>query len=116
MAGAVAKASRDEAGAADEAEATVAAHMALREVMLSDKSGLLHRGDGLIAAAADIACASCNSIHVHGSEADGAELASLIERFVARGLPFSVNMRSSLAKRFAPLAEAAGLAHQADLP
>jgi ribosomal protein S18 acetylase RimI-like enzyme len=100
---------------ADEAEAAIAAHIALRTVMLSDQSGWLHREAGLIAAAADVVCASCNSIHVHGDADEGA-LARLIERFVGRGLPFSVNIRSRLGGRYAPVAAAAGLSLQADLP
>lgn len=100
---------------AAEAEAAIAAHMALREVMLSNRTGWLHREAGLIAAAADVDCASCNSIHVHGN-ADEAALAGLIAHFLERGLPFSVNVRSGLAGRYGPVALAAGLALQAELP
>jgi ribosomal protein S18 acetylase RimI-like enzyme len=117
MGGVVAAKGGDEAqaGAASEAEAAMAAHMALREVMLSNREGWLHREEGLIAAAADVVCASCNSIHVHGDADEGA-LAGLIAHFLGRGLPFSVNIRSGLAGRYAPVVKAAGLAHQAELP
>jgi GNAT superfamily N-acetyltransferase len=102
--------------AAAEADATIAAHVALREALIPNPRGWIHKSPGLIASAADIACPNCNTIYVHGAEADEAEFAETIRLLEGRGNPFQASIRGALAGRYGPVAAAAGLAHLTDLP
>ena len=99
-----------------EADETVAAHVSLREALIPDPRGWIRRSAGLIASAADIACPTCNTIYVHHADADEQDLAETIRFLEGRGFPFQISVRSSLAGRYAPVIEAAGLAHLTDLP
>ena len=100
----------------DEAERTIAAHFALRQHLIRDDHAWLHRGDGLLACAAEVDCTTANAIHVHDAAADAAVLASLIGRYKAGGRRFSVNIRGGLVEPFMDVVRAAGLSHLTDLP
>lgn len=99
-----------------EADDIIAAHVALREALIPDPRGWIHRSPGLIASAADISCPTCNTIYVHGAEADEDEFAATIRQLAQRGHPFQASVRGSLAGRYGPVAAAAGLWHLSDLP
>lgn len=100
----------------DEADATVAAHVALREALIPNPDGWLCKTAGMIASWADIPCPTCNTIYVYGPEADETELARTIRRLEERGYPFHLSIRSSLASRFGLIAGQAGLDRLTDLP
>ncbi len=101
---------------AEEAERTIEAHFALRQHLIRDDHAWLHRGDGLLACAAEVDCTTANAIHVHDAAADAAVLASLIGQYKERGRRFSVNIRGGLVERFASVVRQAGLSHLTDLP
>ncbi len=104
-------------GTVHDPDEIIAAHVALREVLLPrNGTGLMHKGPGLIASTADIDCATCNTIYVHTGEASERELERLLRAFTGREVPFHLNVRASLADRYAAIASEAGLIHLTDLP
>jgi len=107
---------RQHSSFANEADETVAAHVALRRALVPNPRAWIHNGEGVIASTADIDCPTCNTIYVHDSAARPDEVRDLVARLAARNRPFQLTIRGSLAPRYAPVLEAAGLSHHADLP